>query len=463
MSLRDLLTKPLGINPPRFYWREPMAYRTRLRGDGWLRWLIVLGAWALATGVLAALFAENIHQPSLWLAAGLGLVPAGMAFVVVFLRRDHVSGRVFVEDDEIRRYRSYGSLSPESWAEWETVPFRQIRTCEVIRGSDLGTSFSVLMLTLREEQIIVGVPASVELSKLAGFLKSKGVAIRQADEVPAEFRSPLAIATGATVAILGGVGLAGGLLWFQNVRGGAPAGPVPIAEREGFNPFQVPGRGERVDPVQEGHGGQLPPGVVHAEPVPGTPAQGAPPAFPVPSIPRPNFGRAGPVFGAPPGVAAAGPVPANQASLARSRKTDVIGVPGGFDFTRTQPDRRPVRGFRSVMGSWAGNSWVSRFEPVFADEPTVPGMTTIVARDGYVVSALLLEAPEFVSAYAVEFVRQNADGTLDADDHYTSEWVGRRVEGTKTQTLAGDGHLILGAFGRAGAVLNAVGLIVESD
>lgn len=115
------------------------------------------------------------------------------------------------------------------------------------------------------------------------------------------------------------------------------------------------------------------------------------------------------------------------------------------------------------MGSWAGNFWISRFEPVFTDEPAIPGLTTTAAKEGYIVRRLLIEAPEFVSAYAVEFVRQNADGTLDPDDHYTSEWVGRRVEGTETQTLGGDGRLILGAYGRAGAVLNAVGLIVESD
>jgi hypothetical protein len=115
------------------------------------------------------------------------------------------------------------------------------------------------------------------------------------------------------------------------------------------------------------------------------------------------------------------------------------------------------------MGSWAGQSWISRFEPVFEDASAIPGLTTTSAREGYVVSGLLIEAPEFVSAYAVEFTRQNADGTLDLDDRYTSEWVGRRVEGTETQTLRGEGRALLGAWGRAGAVLNAVGLIVETE
>ena len=462
MSLRDLLTKPLGINPPRFYWREPIAYRTRLRGDGWLRWLIVLGAWGAGTGVLAALFAENIHRPSLWLAAGLGLIPAGIALVAVFLRRDHVSGRVFVEEDEIRRYRSYGSLSPETWAEWESIPFRQIRTCEVIREPELGTSFSVLLLTLKNDQILMGVPASIELSDVLRFLKSKGVTLRQAEELPAEYRAPLPLAAGAVAPILGGLVLAGGLFWFQNARGGGPAGRQRMAQEE-FDPMEVPELREPIEPVQEGHGAPLPPNVVPAAPTAVPAAPGGPPGFPGARFPRPNFVRPGPLFGGPPGIAAAGPAPGRQGHPERSRKTDLIGAPGGFDFVRTHPERRPIRGFRSAMGSWAGNTWISRFEPVFEDQPAVPGLVTTSAKEGYVVSGLRIEAPEFVSAYAVEFARQNADGTLDPDDHYTSEWIGRRAEGTEMQTLGGEGRALLGVYGRAGAVLNAVGLIVETD
>lgn len=465
MSLRDLLTKPLGLNPPRFYWREPMGYRNRLRGDPWLRWLIVLGVWGLGTGVLAALFADNIHRPSLWLAAGLGLVPAGVAFVVLFLRRDHVSGRVFVEEDEIRRYRSYGSFSPETWAEWESIPYRQIRTCEVIRDSELGTSFSVLLLTLKNEQILIGVPAAMDLSEVLRFLKSKGVNLQKSEDLPAEYRTPLPLAAGVAAPLLGGVALAGGLLWFQNVRGGAPAGRPHVArdEPEPFQIPQIPQQEAPVAPLQEGQRGQQQPQVAASPPSAVPSAPGAPAGFPGPPFGRPGFVRPGAGVGVPPAVPTTGPAPTNQGLPERSRKTDLVGVPGGFDFVRTHRERRPIRGFRSAMGSWAGNSWISRFEPVFTDEPAIPGLTTTAAKEGYVVRRLLIEAPEFVSAYAVEFVRQNADGTLDPDDHYTSEWVGRRVEGTETQTLGGDGRLILGAYGRAGAVLNAVGLIVESD
>ncbi len=138
----------------------------------------------------------------------------------------------------------------------------------------------------------------------------------------------------------------------------------------------------------------------------------------------------------------------------------MIGAAGGFDFVRSHREGKPVLAFRSVSGNWAGKSRIGRLEPLYEDEPDLPNFTTIRAKPGYAVGGLLIDAPEFVSAYAVVFYAMNTDGTLDPEDQYTSEWVGIRSKEPE-KSLRGDGRRVIGIHGRAGAILNAVGLIYD--
>ena len=54
------------------------------------------------------------------------------------------------------------------------------------------------------------------------------------------------------------------------------------------------------------------------------------------------------------------------------------------------------------------------------------------------------------------------DGTLDPSDTYKTEWLGNTAVAGDTDTmLAGDGRLVIGTTLRAGAVLNAVSLVMQ--
>lgn len=414
MGLREILTTPIGFRSSKFFWKEPVSYRVRLRGDGWLRLGVVLGSWALGIGVFGLLFAQNIHRPGPVLAVGLGSLFGGVAALMVFFLRDHVSGRVHVEEDEIRRYRSYAGIAPGGWTEWQHWPYAAIDSCMIIPSSVTGKSFSVLVITLDDEREIVGVPGSIDLTKLAKFLAAKGVKVTQGKAIPRPYTAKLNAVIAGAVPVLGVVMLVVGISWLLSARRN-PAGNRPehgleaqrIAERGLPEPAEQPGL--QADwPVQDST------------------------------------------------------VPPGQNAAAKSRKTEMVGAPGGFDFASTHPDNEPVIGFRSTFGSWAGKQWIGRLEPLYGGEPPDPSWQTVTAKPGYVVAGLLVDTPEFVNAYAVIFQRMTPQGTLDPDDSYISDWIGPKSE-TPEKAVSGDGKKVLGIHGRAGAILNAVGLVIEFE
>ena len=144
------------------------------------------------------------------------------------------------------------------------------------------------------------------------------------------------------------------------------------------------------------------------------------------------------------------------------RKTEAVGGSGGVEFLRAHPENKPVLGIRSRFGSWAGNEWIGQLEPLYGDEPDDLSATTVLARPGYAVAGLVVDAPDMVQAYAVVFQRRLPDGDLDTNDVYTSDWVGKRSMSNEI-TLSSQGRDVLGVFGRSGAVVDAIGLVVAHD
>jgi hypothetical protein len=129
------------------------------------------------------------------------------------------------------------------------------------------------------------------------------------------------------------------------------------------------------------------------------------------------------------------------------------------------PQGRPLVGVACAIDEhWDGDRPViGTLLPIFdrAAPPEDRGrpMTAEVARDGYVVGGLVVDASQYVNAVKVIYVKQNGEAIASADT-YESEWLGTPRGDTQTR-LAGDGRLVLGLHAKQGLVLDAVGLIVR--
>ncbi len=151
------------------------------------------------------------------------------------------------------------------------------------------------------------------------------------------------------------------------------------------------------------------------------------------------------------------------------RKTELLGGKGGSPFVHTSDAEKPVLGFRYAHGNWGGPV-MRQLHPLYEPEGTdeaAPGENLsdtkiIMAREGYVVSGLLVEYDDVnVIAIRVIFARSK-DGRADASDKYTSDWIGN-PSGKQQRQLAGDGAEIVGIFGRQGLNLASVGLLAKSS
>ena len=189
------------------------------------------------------------------------------------------------------------------------------------------------------------------------------------------------------------------------------------------------------------------------------PAPGADPrAFPEMSFPRFGPRGRGPsewmperTFGPPTGAA---PAASDDPGLA--------GGTGGQPFRAASPDGQPVIGFRHTLGSWAGQQAIGKLEPLFTRQSSPGTGEALLARDGYAVGAIEVDAGQFVHAVRVVFMRITPEGRLDPDDTYTSDWLGHPA-GNTPKTLGGTGEKVIGVRGRGAAVLDAVGLVFEES
>jgi hypothetical protein len=72
-----------------------------------------------------------------------------------------------------------------------------------------------------------------------------------------------------------------------------------------------------------------------------------------------------------------------------------------------------------------------------------------------------VDASEFIDAVAPIYMRLTADGALDPDDAYVGDWIGARSN-QEPQTLNSAGAKVIGLYGRGGAVMDAIGLILQT-
>lgn len=458
MGLREILTKPINIGSTAFRWTEPPLYRLRLRGDLWLRVLIVLGAWAGGTGIMLALFAINVDPPGLATALGLGLVLGGCpAAMLTMMLKDHAGGNVMVRQGEFHRNRWYASLSMFffSWVEYGDWPYNVIRKCVIVPGSRINKSFSVMLLSVGPETVVVGIPRKIDLKKLAGFLSSKGVTVTPGESLPASLRKPLNLVVGLSIPALALlVFLAGSTFYLVRVGFRAAERDDFIARRDQFSDIPdltVPPPTLSNLPLGNP---EKPAGGREGSPMPDMTQTDI--SVPAPSFPEPeeNFGFGGRRRTEPPAR------PPEAVSPGAGNRTATVGGTGGIPFETVDPDGREVIGVRFRMGEWGGAARVASLAPLF--EPASPGRDESVqlARDGYALGALDVSGAGYVDAVRPVFMKVGTDG-LDSTDSYEGDWIG--TPGDSVTRLTGDGAKVTGFHGRGAAVLDAVGLVVKPE
>lgn len=446
MGLWDALTRQRHFGTTVFSWKEPWLYRARLRGDVWLRLAIIAGLWTAAAGIFLVLFAMNVRPPGMLLAIGLGAVfGLGPGILFLLMRRSLAGGSIQINAEGISRYRTYASLDFSGWSEWTEWPFDAIDRCVIVPAQHLGRSFSVLQLQADGDWELIGIPGWMDVKSLARHLAEQGVSVVPAKEVKREFTTGMGLAPAVAVLPAALAMLIGGLTFYLIKTGGrGPQRPgVPaIARAERAAPDHwrpaVDGGNPTAPPWNDGSPTEQQP----SPPPSGFGAPLRPPAAPT--------GRMPTGFGAP---VAPGASPGTV-----GRPTELLGGAGGSPFSRTSPNGQPVVGVRYRLGTWGGRERVGMLEPLFAAN-ALPG-DVILARDGYALGALQVDAGEYVDAVALVFMRLTPDGRLDPGDRYTSEWIGTPTGGDPR--MLGDGSAkVIGIAGRGAAVLDAVGLVLE--
>ena len=138
--------------------------------------------------------------------------------------------------------------------------------------------------------------------------------------------------------------------------------------------------------------------------------------------------------------------------------TAMAGGTEGWEFRTEGSAGQLLVGIRYRLGGWAGEKTVGPLEAVFDRHASADRQQAAIAREGFAVGAVNVDAKRFVNALQLVFMRVKSDGRLDPTDSYTTEWIGLPT-GRPTQTLGGSGAPIIGIYGRHGAILNALGLV----
>lgn len=144
--------------------------------------------------------------------------------------------------------------------------------------------------------------------------------------------------------------------------------------------------------------------------------------------------------------------------------TKFIGGTGGSPGHRHVSENSLLYGVECRFAEWMGEDCISDVVPVFSRDRERKLPAGAVAREGYAVGAVNLNALEYINGIQLVFMRVKDDGRLDPKDSYTSEWLGARARGRrKPQVLTGDGDPIIGIHFRKGLVLDALALVVNRN
>ncbi|MCR9231416.1 MAG: hypothetical protein NXI29_10420 [bacterium] len=468
MGIWNFLTKPIKLTSDKFYWHEPLGMRLSLRGDLLIRLGVALTVWAAVSGLFWILFAFNVNPPELGVAMFVAIfIGLGPACLALFMRREQVSASIWIYDDHLIRQRSYVSLALiSSWKEISEWPNAAISRVIFIPAEDLGKSFSVMLLSIDKEVELVGIPSKIRLKDLARHFTEAGIPVEKRDAIPARYTQGFSPRVFAAITVVGVLLFSSGLGIYLNrvpaagqkiVRENRPP-KLPDFPRPNVPAQAVPNPFERDKQSNESENAQASPSGKPVRTRPGS-IPNQPGMFPDP-VPPPIPNRfpdrtSGPR--AQPETAVSRSTPATMKGTA----SKLIGnAEGGGPFQTVIPEGKTLLGFECSLGSWAGEPAIRSLTPLSEPKPARRRNITVMAKEGYAVGGMKIDAPQYVSAVQVVFYRLTDDGQLDPNDSYTSEWLGT-PSGKEVPVIEGAGKQVIGIHGRRGAVLDALGLVFE--
>ena len=447
MGIWNFLTKPIKLTSDKFYWQEPLGMRLSLRRDLLIRLGVALTVWAAVSGLFWILFAFNVKPPELGVAMFVSIfIGLGPACLALFMRREHVSASIWIYGDHLIRQRSYVSLALiSSWKEISEWPNPAISRVIFIPAEDLGKSFSVMLLSIDKEVELVGIPSKIRLKELARHFTEAGIPVEKRDAIPARYTQGFSFKVFAAMAMVGVLLFSGGLA---------------------FNLTRVPRAGQRIA-VRENRRPQIPRPEFERPAIP-IPVQGNPIERNSNSSSKQQsetgLPRNQPVLTQPGSFP--NPIPprsVTRSTLATTKGTasKLIGnTEGGGPFQMVIPEGKTLLGFECSLGIWAGEQAIRSLTPLSERAPARGRNITVMAKEGYAVGGMKIDAPKYVSAVQVVFYRLKDDGQLDPNDSYTSDWLGT-PSGKEVPVTEGAGKQVIGIHGRRGAVLDALGLVFE--
>jgi hypothetical protein len=459
---------PIAWGGAAYRWGEPWFYRPRLKGDLGLRFTIVAGVWAIATGGLLMLFAINVNPPGIGAALFLGFVLGGSpACLWLFMTRNEVSGAVVLREETLKVQRMSVGLTL-IWATGQEWSYREVRRCAIVRRPVRGQSWSLLLLHTTTGEELISVPAKVKLEELATFLAAKGVAVTYEDHAPGAYTHGLGRSAAIAVAGVGGACLVVGVLYYVSKTPG-------VARWRMRAQAAATDARQRADLEREARrqgSTQLPPPGVQAEPDRGPAGAEPPPGGAIRSAPGAPWAGGGPRGGttvpgmAPPPETVPSPTqpgPSPQAAPGDGYyDTQTAGGAGGTPHRSVSSEGKPVLGLSYWMGEWSGQEAVAALDPIWDRNAAPAGGKAVLAKEGYAVGGLKVDGKDLVCAVKVVFLRIKPDGTLDRTKSYTSDWLGKPT-GQAPKTVGGTGSKVVGVHGRRGAVLDAVGLVLAKS
>ncbi|WP_020473654.1 hypothetical protein [Zavarzinella formosa] len=130
------------------------------------------------------------------------------------------------------------------------------------------------------------------------------------------------------------------------------------------------------------------------------------------------------------------------------------------------PKKTPVVGFHYTLGTFepvkglkAG--CIVHLTPSFDQRQPSFGQKMEMAKPGYAVGAVNVKTNSTVTAIQVVYMKIMPNGTINAKDSYTGDWVGEPGPNDKEETLTGNGRKVIGTHVRHFGRVYALALVLE--
>lgn len=432
-----------------------MMFRVRLRNDLWLRLLMVIGVWLAGSGLLLILFSFSQQPAGTGISLGLAMIGAGFAYLAILNRRKHVSGSCWLYNEKLQ-FQSRSTDITGGVVNYATWDYEAIDKVELISAQRIGKSFSVMLITSRDDQFMIGIPEHVDLKTIADFFLTRQIEVSSLQHLPGAYTRSFPMSVGIALPVLGCVLVTIGLAL-------SAANSRDDRQREVVRP-ELPQLDAVMEPIRRPdlpEGDTKPPASRPSQSTELPPDLSARPGSPIPN----DFGFR-PEIGLPNQIIPSGPSPAMQSGVTSPANhagsdSELLGGKGGIPFRVVSPNGRPVVAVQYTLGAWAGKERVGQVSPLFDRIDASRDRQIVSAKDGYAIGAIQVDADDLVNAVRFAFMRIKADGSLDPTDSYGSEWIGHPNE-ANTRTISGEGRPAIGVHGR-GAVVDAIGLVFSIE